>query len=453
MSFAMNVAAAYFIGAQRRPPIESAAIAKRLWSIGFTIIAFGGLLVAMRGYIPDLISIVLGEIMAIGGFGVTILGTRVFFGGTVRWWPVVTVAAFIGLSMLWWGFVDADGKMRVLALGLAGIVLCGWLVVSLRPWISARVIGDWTRIPGGIIAGGFALTIVAALVPVMRGPDFTDYLQSDGLVTITMALLRVVTMIFALWSLSLLTGKLGSSLRRELKSRDRLISILAHDLRTPFNSLVGGTDALQHFVKAGDMEKASRTAENVHEASGQALALVDSLLAWVRIQIAGSQRGPVSLAESCHAAFEPLQRSFAQKDIALERSIDPSVSAIAEQGGVETILRNLLSNALKFSSPGSQVGLCVAQEGDRAVLIVRDQGTGMDAEILQRINDPEKRHTSSGTSGEKGNGFGLIFCRDLVHSYRGTLSIQSAPGEGTTVRVDLPAGPVLRAEPDHAIAA
>ncbi|WP_416898234.1 MAG: sensor histidine kinase [Minwuia sp.] len=448
VAFVANLSVSYFIQAQRRPPIAAAALAARLWSVGFGVIGIGAFLISLEDRVPNVLSIVIGETLGIGGFSIAILGTRAFMSLNVRIWPVIISMLLITSASVYFTLIQPDDRMRVLVLSIWGFLACWYLFISLRPWIPPSRIGNRTRRPAAVIVLVYSAAVAYYGVKVGFGPDFDDYLTDSGATTSTIAVLYLIAVVYGLWSMSLLSGRMSSELDKEIRKRDRLISVLAHDLRTPFNSLIGGTEALRMFVRKGEPERVERMADTVHTAATQALSLVESLLYWGRNQLSGATLEPVQLDQAIEAACAPLRESFREKDISLATECEPGITAVAEAGGLETILRNLLSNALKFSPGGEQVSISARRDGEEIIAVVRDCGIGMSQDVLRRIEDPANLFTAEGTLGETGTGLGLSFCRDLVASYQGRLEFDTTPGMGTTVRLRLPAGPTEAALKD-----
>ena len=453
MAFAMNLAAAFFIWTQRRPPVHSAALAARLWAAGFTLVAAGSLLVALRGMIPAGISVVLSDVLIVAGFALAITATRAFLSLPLAIWPCVAIVASVAAGAGWFYYSEPDGRYRLAVTLAAGAALCLWMLVSLRPWRSRRQLGVGSRIPAAVIAGVFGVALIVVTWRVVTGPPFNDILNLKGSVATTVAGLAVISIFYSLWALNLLGGRMGATLHGEIKRRDQLISLMAHDLKTPFNSLVGGTEAMGHLARMGRTDRALEMADDIHQAARQAHDLVDSLLAWVQSQPRELAPGPVSLRDALDTGHAQLRTAFEAKGIDF-RPPDPEADAtvLAHRGGLETVVRNLLANALKFSHSGGVVSASIEQSGGEARLVIRDDGIGMDPDTLARVKVAGSRHSRTGTAGEKGTGLGLTFCRDLVRSWRGVLRIDSAPGGGTAVTVSLPAadGPVraARAEGD-----
>lgn len=446
VTFCTNLTMAYFLWAQKRPPIASAALAARIWPPGFAMIAVGSLLISLEGRLPDHVAVIFGEMIGVGGYSIIIMGTRAFLSRPVSIWPVIASFVLLGVSGAYFTLIDPDPRMRVVVLLGWGVAATIWLLRTLRPWVPASRIGARSRYPASALTLMLSLALAAFLVQIATGPKFEDHLVDSEASVLSIAVLQSVATFYSLWCLALLAGRMSSGLNREIRRRDRLISVLAHDLRTPFNGLLGGAEALRMFVKRGDMERADRMAENVHMAAGEALSLLESLLFWGKNQLGVAEIRPVRVSEAIEAATQSLRQSYEIKEMRLQAHCDEQISALAEAGGLETILRNLLSNALKFSPRGGAVSVQAYMRGDEVCLLVRDNGIGMSPEVLRRVSESSGQFSADGTSGESGTGLGLSFCRDLIDSYQGRLEIDSAPAMGTTVRVTLPAGPLLGPE-------
>jgi signal transduction histidine kinase len=137
-------------------------------------------------------------------------------------------------------------------------------------------------------------------------------------------------------------------------------------------------------------------------------------------------------------AIEQCRPSAADKGIAIHTRFADRLTVTADRTALITVLRNVIGNALKFSEPGGAVEVRTTGIGQCGVVEVRDTGIGMTAETLSSLFDPAHQNTRPGTRGEGGSGLGLQICSELMERQAGTLTIDSAPGRGTIVRLSLP---------------
>jgi len=234
----------------------------------------------------------------------------------------------------------------------------------------------------------------------------------------------------------------------EAKSRafDRLnrqttliLSILAHDLRNPFQTLLGMSRSLAESASAGDPHALARRAAGVYEAANQAHGLMESLFAWASLHMgARAEPAPIAVATLFEDCRRALQEPADAKGVRLIVGAS-AVSVLAQEDAAASILRNLIANALKFTASGGTVALSAENRGDSVALAVADTGVGMNEAQIAGLFEREGRSTSTGTAGERGAGLGLLLCHELVEWIGARLEIESRLGAGTTFRLILPA--------------
>ena len=219
-----------------------------------------------------------------------------------------------------------------------------------------------------------------------------------------------------------------------------LLSIIGHDLRSPFNVLLNYGDLL---VSQGErMERARLVSvyHNVRDAAAAAYTLLNNLLDWAALQTGRSQLSAETvpadgLIDSVLAILRPVADA---KDIALRAEVPAGLTLHGDLRMIETVLRNIVGNALKYSQAGSAVTIAALPQGDATRIVIADTGIGIAADRLERLFELEAKRPVPGTNRETGSGIGLILCRDLVEANRGSLSVASELGKGTTVTVLLP---------------
>lgn len=130
-----------------------------------------------------------------------------------------------------------------------------------------------------------------------------------------------------------------------------------------------------------------------------------------------------------------------RKNVTITTKLDKPVFLVADRYMLSTILRNLISNAVKFSFPGSEVVVSAVKEHDSILISVKDSGTGINEEDMQRLFTLDDQYRSTGTEGEKGTGLGLILAKEFTEKHGGSIEVRSTPGLGSTFTVKLPAAP------------
>jgi PAS domain S-box-containing protein len=238
--------------------------------------------------------------------------------------------------------------------------------------------------------------------------------------------------------------KVNDSLKRTLSEKEKLYAIIGHDLKSPLIGLLAfirmlskkadtfSTEDLQKYV--GVMQK---TAEELYD-------LLENLLEWSRLQrgLFQCEPEPLNLAELVKQNFHLLHSLAQQKKNVMENQVPDDLVVYADNSMLKTLLRNLLTNALKFSRQGGRVLVFAERDGAMVTVAVQDEGVGMEESILAGLFKEDSIQSRKGTDGEKGTGLGLLLCAELIRQLGGDIRAQSSDGQGTTVYFTLPSGQV-----------
>jgi signal transduction histidine kinase len=223
-------------------------------------------------------------------------------------------------------------------------------------------------------------------------------------------------------------------------TKDRLFSIIAHDLRSPFNTILGFSDLLIESVDKEDINQISNYARFVHDASLQVFNLLENLLCWARSQTNEIKYNPTNtdLDEIVHDNLDLLKESFLKKELKVVTDGYENYPVFVDLDMLRTILRNLLINAIKFTPKGGVISLKTEKLGNLVKLSVIDNGVGISKEDLQLLTIAGEQRNTKGTDGEFGSGLGLVLCNEFIIRNNGRLVIESEPGKGSTFSVLLP---------------
>ncbi len=228
---------------------------------------------------------------------------------------------------------------------------------------------------------------------------------------------------------------------RDLNStKDKLFSIISHDLRSPFNTILGFQDLLiKHYDDYTESERKTMISQ-VHSSSNKVYDLVENLLNWARIQTREIQYTPVQfdLNEIILKKCDLYQDMAHAKRITLSHQLPEKLSAFADINLLETALRNLINNAIKFTHSNGTIMVKACKENDEIKISVTDSGLGMTVNEIETLFAIEKTKPRNGTNGEKGSGLGLVLSKDFIEKNRGTITIESQPGKGSTFSFTIP---------------
>lgn len=230
-------------------------------------------------------------------------------------------------------------------------------------------------------------------------------------------------------------------LERTIAARDKLYSVIAHDLRSPMGSIKMVLNMLilnLPIEKIGHemydlLTQANQTTEDV-------FALLDNLLKWTKSQIGKMNVvfQDVNLVEVVDSVIEIFKMVASVKKVAIRVETPKQMFVYADIDMLKTVIRNLLSNALKFSHEGSEIILRIEQTDDKVVVSVQDYGCGISEEGQQKLLHADTHFSTYGTNNEEGSGLGLLLCQDFVLKNNGKLWFTSQEGEGTTFSFSLP---------------
>lgn len=225
------------------------------------------------------------------------------------------------------------------------------------------------------------------------------------------------------------------------KSKDKFFSIIAHDLKGPFQGLLGYSHLLNEHLDGLTKEEIKDFSGELHESASQLFKLLENLLEWSRIQrgVMEFQPRDLHLSEIAAISIELLKPNAHQKKIELINDIPKELLAHADYNMVNTVIRNLLSNAIKFTDENGRIIVSAFQPDDYFVQVsVSDNGIGMSEEDMVCIFRIDTHHSRTGTNDETGTGLGLVLCKDLVEKNHGTITVESKENDGSTFTFTLP---------------
>jgi signal transduction histidine kinase len=216
-------------------------------------------------------------------------------------------------------------------------------------------------------------------------------------------------------------------------TKDKFFNIIAHDLRGPFSALVNLSEILVEQIEGDQKEVAGRIAKSMVESSKLTFELLDNLLEWSKIQRGGMRFNPdsLSLKKITERQAYVLGDSARQKKLNLKLIISEEIQVLADSNMLKTILRNLISNAIKYSNPGGEITVSAQRSESRVEVSVRDYGTGISLDDQQRLFRIENKLLKPGTNNERGTGLGLLLCKEFVKMHGGEIWVESSEGKGS----------------------
>ena len=228
---------------------------------------------------------------------------------------------------------------------------------------------------------------------------------------------------------------------RELNAtKDKFFSIIAHDLKSPFTSIIGLSELLAEQVSKNDYKGIDEYANMIQTSSWHAMDLLTNLMEWSRSQTGRMVFNPVNLnlGELIEEASALLEESANQKSITIAKDLPVGLIMFADKSMINTVLRNLISNAIKYTNPGGRIDISAIQGEKELTVNVSDNGVGIKEETLEKLFLIGASTSTRGTSDEEGTGLGLILCKEFISKHGGKIWAESLPGQGSRFAFTIP---------------
>lgn len=236
-------------------------------------------------------------------------------------------------------------------------------------------------------------------------------------------------------------NSLNEELAESNKTKDTFMSIISHDLKNPFNSILGFMNLLQHKYDSYNHHDRKRMIEAVNTSATGFYEMLENLLTWSRSQSGKIflQKEPIQLNAIVATCIESFSSNAHQKEIVLLNRVANEHFVFADKHTLTIIINNLLNNAIKFTPPEGNITLSAQKEDKAIVLCVKDSGIGIEQKQIEQLLQSNDLLSTPGTNNEKGTGLGLLIVKDLIKKNGGELKIQSTPQAGSSFIVILPA--------------
>ena len=229
-------------------------------------------------------------------------------------------------------------------------------------------------------------------------------------------------------------------LARSNAAKDMFFSIIAHDLKNPFHALLGFSELLLYSFDTLSKDKAIKYIQNIHNSGTNLYKLLENLLQWSRLQTGSMESNQkdinlLTILEKCLGTLNP---NYTIKNINIVKNIDPDIQIFADPDMSELILRNLIANAIKYTRDGGEILIDSKPIENFVEIAVSDNGMGIKAEDIPKLFEIDEKHSTLGTSNERGTGLGLILCKEFIDLNRGEIWVESEIGKGSIFKFTLP---------------
>jgi CheY-like chemotaxis protein/nitrogen-specific signal transduction histidine kinase len=234
--------------------------------------------------------------------------------------------------------------------------------------------------------------------------------------------------------------RLNKQLEKLNFDKDRFISILGHDLKSPVNNILGFSEILADEINSPNKDEIEEIAKNINKSAKITNMLLEDILIWARAQQGKIPFKPqiLSFADICKNILENLNPNADAKNIALDYSKVDHLTVFADIDMLKTVLRNLVSNAIKFTNSGGRININAEENPGNVIISVLDNGIGIPPDDLTKLFDISQVLSTKGTAKETGTGLGLLLCKEFVEKHGGKIWVESEEGKGSRFSFTLP---------------
>ncbi len=234
--------------------------------------------------------------------------------------------------------------------------------------------------------------------------------------------------------------KESEELQKLNATKDKFFSIIAHDLKSPFNSIMGFSELLVEQITEKNYDGIEKYAGIILQSSQRAMDLLMNLMEWSHTQSGQMTFNPerFDLAKLIPDITLLFADIVGQKEIVIKCELPPKVPVFADQSMINTVLRNLISNAIKFTNPGGKILVTVIQEKNKLTVSIKDNGIGIPNDSIYKLFRIDENYSTRGTANETGTGLGLILCKEFIEKHGGEIWVESEVGKGSVFCFTLP---------------
>jgi PAS domain S-box-containing protein len=223
-------------------------------------------------------------------------------------------------------------------------------------------------------------------------------------------------------------------------AKDKFLSLIAHDLKSPYWALLGLSKIIADPKENHSLEETIKLAGRIHLLLNNQYSLIQNLLAWSRLQIGNYAFSPENLRIDLILAYviDLLSASIDEKNIRVMSNIEETDLIFADHSMLSSILMNIISNAVKFTPKDGKIEICLKRNHEGAEIVIQDNGIGIGPKEMEKIGRLDSAYSDQGTEGESGTGLGILLCREMLMKHKGKMEITSEKGKGTKVSLMFP---------------
>lgn len=273
--------------------------------------------------------------------------------------------------------------------------------------------------------------------------EYINFLAFTPLNVLFFVLMSGLQLVLAYGFIIIVNTRLAEDLRKQLMVRDKMFSIIGHDLKSSVNVVSGFSELLHKSIDSEEIEKSKRFAGYVRQASIQMSGILSNLLGWAASQSKVDIFMPeeLDIRSLIEEEVGLINSIAANKQIIIDYREVTSMNMMADRNMLKTIIRNLIINAIKYTNTGGKISVSGKQITDNFEISVSDSGIGIEPENIPKLFNIHDRITTKGTAQENGSGLGLLLCKEFVERHNGKIWVESIVEQGSTFKFTIPVAP------------
>lgn len=343
---------------------------------------------------------------------------------------VITLLGFYGAILF--------GVAANIRVSMASIIIFSLLIIPSLQFLIAARSSLFKKILGFNYIILLIVLVFRTFYPLFK--TSTTLYSVDPTQKIIFLIIFLMMIISGVGFLLLLQEEKEIQVKKLLDDKDKFFSIIAHDLRGPFNGIIGLSELLLEKDNQLKPKETNEFIQLIHQSSKNAYSLLDNLLTWAQSQTGSLEFVPkkIKISPIIDKTINLLGNIAKSKNITIQSEIKNEEYVFADKDMLETIFRNLISNAIKFTENNGKVLLSMTNENNKTVFSIKDSGIGIAPEKMTNLFAINQRNTTSGTNDETGTGLGLTLCKDFVEKHDGQIWVESEIGKGSNFKFSIP---------------
>ena len=343
---------------------------------------------------------------------------------------VITLLGFCGFILL--------GVAANIRVSMASIIVFSLLIMPSLQFLTAARSSLFKKILGFNYVILLIVLVFRTFYPLFK--TSTTLYSVDPTQKIIFLIIFLMMIISGVGFLLLLQEEKEIQVKKLLDDKDKFFSIIAHDLRGPFNGVIGLSELLLEKDNQLKPKETNEFIQLIHQSSKNAYSLLDNLLTWAQSQTGSLEFVPkkIKISPIIDRTINLMDNIAQSKNITIQSEIKNEEYVFADKDMLETIFRNLISNAIKFTENNGKVLLSMTNENNKTVFSIKDSGIGIAPEKMANLFAINQRNTTSGTNDETGTGLGLTLCKDFVEKHGGQIWVESEIGKGSNFKFSIP---------------